>query len=110
MPCRHRQPGQDQRQGIGARHAVAAPERQAKDRHQREHGDALIPAKRTGHLTQHLADEERAKRRRQRDQESGGQGKVVARQGFRVSFFPVDWRGHRTAPRRIPIQRGTDAV
>ena len=80
MPCRQRQPGEGQRQAIGARHAVAPPERQAKDRHQREHGDALIPAERAGHLAQHLADEERAKRGRQRDQEGGGQGKVVARQ------------------------------
>ena len=85
MPGRKRQPGQDQRQGVGACHAVPAPERKAEDRHQREHGYALIPAKGAGHLTEHFADEERAKRCRKRDQEGEPKLGFVSGQVGRIS-------------------------
>lgn len=113
MPRRQRQPGEGQGQAVGA-----APRRRparvtSQGSAPREHGDALIPAKRAGHLAQHLTDEKRAKCGRQRNQEGRSQGKVVARQGFRVSFWSRtgslrrrtgrDAARIRTAPRVIAV-------
>lgn len=53
---------QRQRQGITPDLQIARQRRQTKDQRQREHCDALIPAQMAGGLTQHLTDEQRAKR------------------------------------------------